>query len=178
MQNDIELAIGTRVMLRRNMNVAKGLVSGSMGTVEGFIWPMLCRKQSKPGQMPDSVLVRFDDKDIAPLIPELATPDGCIKIKPCNVTFQAKKGKTISRLMLPLIHCWAVTIHKMQGATLTKAVVDLDCFGYALEYVALSRLKTMEGLAVSRININRFIKNTIVSKCSLKELGLNFRSIG
>jgi len=79
--------------------------------------------------------------------------------------------------MLSLIHCWAVTIHKMQGATLTKAVVDLDCFGNALEYVALSRIKTMSGLAVSRIKLSRFLNNTIVSKCFLKELGIQFRSI-
>ncbi len=97
MQNDINLAIGTRVMLRRSTNVAKGLVSGSMGTVEGFIWPALGRWQRNLGQMPEAVLVRFDDSDIAANMPELATADGCIKIEPCSVVFQAKKGKTISR---------------------------------------------------------------------------------
>ncbi len=177
MLNEIQLAVGARVMLRRNTNVSKGLVSGSMGTVEGFIWPSLARKQKKTGQLPEAVKVRFDDDKIALAMPELATKDGCIKVEPTRVLFQAKKGKTISRSMLPLILCWAVTIHKIQGATLTKAVVDLDCFGNALEYVALSRIKTLEGLAVSRIKISRFISNTIVSKCSLKELGLNFRSI-
>ncbi len=32
-------------------------------------------------------------------------------------------------------------------ATLNKTIVDLDCFGKALEYVAISRVKTLSGLA-------------------------------
>ncbi len=66
--------------------------------------------------------------------------------------------------MLPLILCWALTIHKIQGATLEKAVVDLDCFGNALEYVALSRVKAILRLTIIRINYARFIHNTIVCK--------------
>ncbi len=132
MLNELRLAVGARVMLRKNLNVSYGLVSGS--------------------------------RIVA----------GCMKIEPASVRFQAKRGKTISRYMLPLILCWAVTIHKMQGATLEKAVVDLDCFGNALEYVALSRVKTILGLAITRINYARFIRNTIVCKKSLKELALPF----
>jgi ATP-dependent exoDNAse (exonuclease V) alpha subunit len=50
--------------------------------------------------------------------------------------------------MIPLIHCWSVTIHKVQGLTLDRAVIELDCFGFYMEYVALSRLKTLSGLAI------------------------------
>jgi len=39
----------------------------------------------------------------------------------------------------------------MQRTILTKAVVDLDCFGNAIEFFTLSRIKTMTGFAVSRI---------------------------
>ena len=177
MHNDICLAVGTRVMLRRNLDTPNGLVSGSMGTVEGFMWPILARRPRENGQLPDSVIIRFDDPDIALKMQNLSTSNGCIKIEPYSVVFQGKKGKTISRHMLPLIHCWAVTIHKMQSTTLNKAVVDLDCFGQGLEYVALSRVKTMEGLAVSRIATRRFFKNTIVCKDSLKELGIEFKAL-
>lgn len=105
------------------------------------------------------------------------TVDDCVNIEPCNVVFQGKKGKTVSRHMLPFIHCWDVTIHKMQGVTLDKAIVGLKCFNNGLEYVALSRVKTMQGLAVSRIDAGRFLRNSIVCKGSLRELGIEYRSL-
>jgi ATP-dependent exoDNAse (exonuclease V) alpha subunit len=64
--------------------------------------------------------------------------------------------------MIPLILCWAVTIHKVQGLTLDKAVIELDCFDHHMEYVALSRLKTLKGLAISALKHSRFINNNIV----------------
>ena len=66
--------------------------------------------------------------------------------------------------MLPLIHCSAVTIHKVQGLTLDKAIIELDCFDNHMEYVALRRLKTLNGLAISVLNHKRFINNNIVYK--------------
>jgi len=45
---------------------------------------------------------------------------------------------------------WALTIHKCQGMTLEKCVLDLGrCFGYGMAYVALSRCKSLEGLEIS-----------------------------
>ena len=35
MLGNMKLAIGTRIMLRKNLQVSKGLVSGSMGVIEG-----------------------------------------------------------------------------------------------------------------------------------------------
>lgn len=55
-----------------------------------------------------------------------------------------------------------------------KAVVDLDCFGHALEYVAISRVKKLSGLAITRIKLERFLKNTIVCKKSLKQLNIHY----
>jgi ATP-dependent DNA helicase PIF1 len=62
--------------------------------------------------------------------------------------------------MFPPILCWAVTIHKTQGLTIEKAVVSLiGCFGYNMEYVALSRIKTLKGLAILNLYIKRFHEN-------------------
>lgn len=72
--------------------------------------------------------------------------------------------------MIPLILSWAVTIHKMQGVTLEKAVVELDCFGHAMEYVALSRVKSLEGLAISSINFKRFESNKFTNTDALNEI--------
>jgi ATP-dependent exoDNAse (exonuclease V) alpha subunit len=75
--------------------------------------------------------------------------------------------------MLPIILAWAVTIHKMQGITLHKAVLDLTgCFGNAMECVAISRLKTLDGMAISNLDIKRLNANNITCQKSLNELNI------
>ena len=50
----------------------------------------------------------------------------------------------------PLKLAWAITIHKSQGLTFEKAIIDAnDAFAHGQVYVALSRCKTFEGLILS-----------------------------
>jgi nucleoside-triphosphatase THEP1 len=50
----------------------------------------------------------------------------------------------------PLKLAWAITVHKSQGLTFTKAIVDVaDAFAPGQVYVALSRLRDMSGLVLS-----------------------------
>jgi ATP-dependent DNA helicase PIF1 len=52
---------------------------------------------------------------------------------------------------LPLMHAWAVTIHKSQGKTFERAIIDIGrTFAAGQTYVALSRLKTLEGMVLKR----------------------------
>lgn len=50
----------------------------------------------------------------------------------------------------PVRTAWAVTIHKSQGLTFEKAIIDArDAFAHGQTYVALSRLRTLDGLVLS-----------------------------
>jgi hypothetical protein len=52
---------------------------------------------------------------------------------------------------LPLKPAWAITIHKSQGLTFDRAIIDAAAsFAHGQTYVALSRCRTMEGLVLER----------------------------
>jgi hypothetical protein len=76
-----------------------------------------------------------------------------------NMAYQYDRGsKLITRQVvgaykqLPLRLGWALTIHKSQGQTFDRAYIDLGrgAFSHGQTYVALSRCRTLEGLALSK----------------------------
>jgi ATP-dependent DNA helicase PIF1 len=67
---------------------------------------------------------------------------------------------------IPLILAWALTIHKAQGATLEIAEIDAGTgiFECGQTYVALSRVKSLEGLYLSSFDVSRIRINTKVQE--------------
>lgn len=134
----IKIDLESRVMLRRNIAVSEGLVNGAMGIMR--------RDQLEDGEIPDAVYIKFDDESIGL---RLKDHNGWIPIPPSSTTFQALRGYgDVERRMLPLILSWAVTVHKLQGTTLERAVIDVGKKKIAkgLIYVALSRVKSLAGI--------------------------------
>ena len=124
----LELCVGAQVMLLCNLDVENGLVNGSRGIVLEFI----------------------DN------IPVVGFFNGS-KIIDSN-TWEIKEGDdVICRItQLPLKLAWAFTVHKSQAITLDYAEVDLgNMFTYGQAYVALSRVKNLEGLSILDINFNK-----------------------
>ena len=156
------LSRGARVMLRHNLWTEAGLVNGAMGTVHDIIY----KPDTRPGTLPAVVLVKFDNY----------TGPSCLESEERVVPICSRKsewfvrGMQKSRTQLPLNLAWAMTIHKSQGSTLDKAVIDVGksekCSGLA--YVALSRVKTSKGIALVSYPMDRFTTKIRTSLMGLR----------
>ena len=93
----------------------------------------------------------------------VSTPYDVEKVKS---EFMVMKNFYVYRKQFPLILVYAVTIHKCQGRSLDCAIVDLSdqVFSEGMAYVALSKVRTLEGLFLTAFNP----KYLIVSVSSLK----------
>ena len=141
LQAVLSLAVGARVMLRRNIDTKNGLVNGCLGTVTAIT--------------SQHVTVKFD---------HLAQPYNVERVKS---RFILMKNYYICRDQFPLILAYGVTIHKSQGLSLDHAIVDLSdkVFCSAMAYVALSRVKSLSGLHLLAFDPN----SIMVSSRSIEE---------
>ena len=92
------------------------------------------------------MLVQFDEYSAPSIIPHVGN---VIPIVSEVVQFDPRCGKTGGREQLPLMLGWAITIHKSQGLSLTRAVVGLGEkeMSMGITYVGCSRVKSVRGLA-------------------------------
>jgi ATP-dependent DNA helicase PIF1 len=62
---------------------------------------------------------------------------------------------------IPLILSWAITIHKSQGATLERCIIDIGdaVFESGQSYVALSRIKSLEGVSITSYDVRKIYVN-------------------
>ena len=141
--NDLKLTINVRVMLRRNLNTKAGLVNGSLGTVRHIVY----QGNKVPPAHPEYILVEFDD------YPGPYFYDKCFPILPYHYKGQNSK-MSVSQIQFPVSVAHAITIHKSQGLTLDKAVIDIGDRERAAgaSYVALSRLRNFSDLMLQSIH--------------------------
>lgn len=134
--DELILKEGARVMLTKNLNTWRKLVNGATGTVMQFCGPYgvdvsdICKDKVLP-------LVKFDSGLEMIIHPQ---------------TWVVMEGDKIvaKRKQMPLILAWALSIHKCQGMTLDSLHTDLSkAFGFGMVYVALSRVRSLDGLHLS-----------------------------
>ncbi|CAC5393356.1 unnamed protein product [Mytilus coruscus] len=71
------------------------------------------------------------------------------------------KGRSITRTQFPITPAWASTIHKVQGITCDKIVLGLgkSVFAEGQSYVALSRVKSLDGLGIESFDPTKIKTN-------------------
>jgi ATP-dependent DNA helicase PIF1 len=167
---ELLVCIGARVMLTANLWTEKGLVNGSIGTITDILWDT---DQDPSVSMPSLLLVCFTEYS-GPDFP-LYGPK-IIPIFPVTRQFDYK-GVPCTRKQFPLRLAYAITVHKSQGLTLLRVVLNIDqkehCLG--LTYVAISRVKALNGLMFeSPFDFSRFTsQDTPIAKD--RELDINVR---
>lgn len=122
------LRIGAQVMITANLDVDKGIANGTRGVV----------------------------RELAPGWVKISLKDGTM-YKVRKFTFETPHTK-IGRKQIPLILAWAITIHKSQGQTIDFAEIDLGTriFANGQAYVALSRVKSLDGLYIKSLTRSAF----------------------
>ncbi|RSX50548.1 DEAD/DEAH box helicase [Bifidobacterium callimiconis] len=128
------LKTGAAVMALRN-DADRQYVNGSIGTVTGFA------DESKGGWP----IVRFENGNI-------------VTMKPADWEMMDGEKVLASVSQVPLRCAWGITIHKSQGMTLDRAVMDLRrTFAPGMGYVALSRVEALNGLYLHGLNERAFL---------------------
>ncbi|KAK9284801.1 hypothetical protein L1049_023978 [Liquidambar formosana] len=140
----LEVCEGARVMLIKNIDIKLKLVNGATGTIIGFSKP---EKKSVLNLSPKDLLpiVKFDSGKTVVIEPE---------------TWDVTEGDLVvaTRKQIPLVLAWALSIHKCQGMTLDRLHTDLSrAFGCGMVYVALSRVRSLEGLHLSGFRSSKII---------------------
>ena len=130
----LKLKIGALVMCTANIDMEHGICNGSQGIIIDLV-----------GQ----------DKS-----PKIRFVNGIVMVMSKH-HWQSVDYPSVAIKQYPLQFAWALTIHKIQGASLNMAQMDVgtSIFEYGQTYVAMSRVKSLEGLYMSDFNPNKIRAN-------------------
>jgi ATP-dependent DNA helicase PIF1 len=127
--NPLRIKVGVPVLLLKNHSDLQ-YVNGTRGIVDEV-------KVFEHGEI-DFIAVKLDDGSVIQVHKEEYTK------------FNGDGEREAFMRHFPMRLGWALTIHKSQGLTLDNVEIDLGRgFAYGQAYVALSRMKSLEGLALT-----------------------------
>ena len=137
-EKDIPLKLGAKVMLLINMDFNKGLINGACGFIQRF--------------NENSIEIKFDNSETA-------------SIPRHKFEYYYNDRVVAERMQYPLRLAYGITIHKSQGMTLDKLVVDCSrIFERGQAYVAMSRVKTLEGLFIKNFEPEKVLVDSRVAE--------------
>jgi len=133
----LKLKVGALVMCLFNIDIDSGICNGTQGKV-----------------------IEFKENTLGIKVPVVLFSNG-IKHQMNSQVIQSDKYPNIGISQIPLCLSWAITIHKIQGATLPTAEMDLGntIFEYGQTYVALSRIQSLSGLYLSAFQSSKIKAN-------------------
>lgn len=139
--SSVVLKIGAIVMCTANIDMDQSICNGSQGIVIDIYG-------SERAKIP---VVRFSN--------------GIVKAISFHY-IQSEEYPNIAIAQIPLMLAWGMTIHKIQGATMKMAEMDLgnSIFEYGQIYVALSRIESLDGLYLSAFHAHKIKANPIVKE--------------
>ena len=141
---NLEVKVGAQIMMLNN-DIENRWVNGSIGKITSIT-------QNRKGE--DIIIAELadgDDMEITPFTWEI-------------FRFFVEAGKLQSEVIgtfvqYPLMLAWAVTIHKGQGKTFDRVIIDVGkgTFAHGQMYVALSRCTTLGGIVLKRPALKKHI---------------------
>lgn len=148
-KEDLELKIGAQVMFVKNdPNPEKAYFNGKIGILVSY------------DEKEKTLCVKSGSEHIT--VSRVKWQNFEYSINPENNEIEEKEIGSFEQI--PLRLAWAITIHKSQGLTFDKLIVDAgQAFAHGQVYVALSRCTSLEGLVLK----TRIYSNALVSDYSV-----------
>jgi hypothetical protein len=134
-ESDLRLKVGAQVMFVKNDTaLEKRYYNGKIGMLKGF--------------EDDLVLVQCPEEDEVIAVGPVSWENTRYDLNEETKEIREEVAGTFTQVPLKL--AWAITIHKSQGLTFDKVIIDAAAaFAHGQVYVALSRCRTLEGLVLS-----------------------------
>lgn len=154
-KEELKLKVGAQVMFIKNdSSIEKRFFNGKIGEIVSLD--------------KEEVIVKCKN-DVSTIVvtPEIWENINYVVNEETNAITENRIG---SYTQIPLRLAWAITIHKSQGLTFEKAIIDAQgAFAHGQTYVALSRCKSLEGLVLK----NKIHSSQIISDSSVDSFNKN-----
>ncbi len=160
LDQEIELKVGAQIIFIKNdISFEKNFYNGKMGVVHAI--------------SPEEITVNFPDEKRTIVVEKYEWNN--IKYTLDPQTNEIKEEILGTFVHYPIKLAWSITVHKSQGLTFEKAVLDLShVFAPGQAYVALSRLKSLSGLVLlSPLNLNGLSNDQALLNYTLKHSQLS-----